>query len=133
MSLKTPSHSLSIGIACVGGGGVICCWWTFFSFFFLFSPKNYSLILFGVDISTSVLIILISNFFWLFCKIIFGFQFHPSVQIYDIIFTNLILIVLISKFLSWPFLYKFYPSGSKFVGILLRLRTLLSSNLLESC
>jgi hypothetical protein len=33
MSLKTPSHSLSIGIARVGGGGVICCWWIFFSFF----------------------------------------------------------------------------------------------------
>jgi uncharacterized membrane protein len=41
----------------------------FFPFFSLFSPKNNNLAVFVVDISTSILLLLISDFFsWLFSR-----------------------------------------------------------------
>jgi len=51
---------------------------------------------------------------WSFCKSFIGFQFHHSIQINDIMFFNLILIVLISNFFLVLFCkiyysFQFYP------------------------
>jgi len=55
--------------------------------FSLFLKKNYNLTIFIVDISTSILILLISSFVsWLFCRNSICFQFHPSISICHIIF-----------------------------------------------
>jgi hypothetical protein len=47
-------------------------------------------------------------FLWSFCKSFIGFQFHISIQIDDIMLSNLILIVLIFNFFSWPFIKSYY-------------------------
>jgi hypothetical protein len=47
----------------VSVGRSVCYWWLFFSFFSLLPKKKYGLTLFIADISTLVLILLISNFF----------------------------------------------------------------------
>jgi len=59
-----------------------------FCFFSLSSPKNHSLTLLVVGISTLVLILLIFNFWsWLFCIIFIYFQFHHSIPIYKILYS----------------------------------------------
>jgi hypothetical protein len=58
-----------------------------------------------------VLIFLISNFYlWPSCKKIICFKFHHSIQIDDIKFFDLVLIILISNFFSRPFRKKKYYS-----------------------
>jgi hypothetical protein len=58
-----------------------------FSSFSLSSPKNYSLTLFVVGISTLVLIFLFSKFCsWLFCISFICFQFHHSILICHILY-----------------------------------------------
>jgi hypothetical protein len=60
---------------------------SFFSFFSLSFTANYSLILLVVDISTFVLILMISNF-WSrpFYTSFICFKFHPSISIYQILY-----------------------------------------------
>jgi hypothetical protein len=62
------------------------------SFFFfpsyLLSLKNYSLTLLVFGISTSVLILLMSNFWsWPFCISFIYFQFYPSILFYQILYS----------------------------------------------
>jgi hypothetical protein len=57
------------------------------AFFSSFPLENYKLVIFVVDISTLVLILLISDLCsWLFCKSFSYFQLHPSISICDILF-----------------------------------------------
>jgi hypothetical protein len=66
-------------------------WWPslvlvslFFSFFSFSSIKNYSSTLLVVDISTSVLILFIFNFWsWPFCRSFICFQFQSLILIYQ--------------------------------------------------
>jgi len=56
--LEAPYYS-----ACVTGGGSVCRRYAFFlSFFSLFFFKNYNMTLFIIGASTSILILLIFNF-----------------------------------------------------------------------
>jgi len=66
--------------------------------FCLFLILLFNLNLLNIIFSNVVLILWISSFFpWFFCKSFSGFQFLPSIQINDIIFSNLVLIVLICR------------------------------------
>jgi hypothetical protein len=60
----------------IGDSGVVCQRSTVISSFFSLTPKKYRLILFVLDISTSVLILFIFNFFFLgaFVKGLFVFN-----------------------------------------------------------
>jgi hypothetical protein len=60
--LKVSPHSLTDGDVLIGGGGLDCHWLTFFYFFFLSSLENYSLTLFVVNISTSILFFILGHF-----------------------------------------------------------------------
>jgi len=69
-------------------------WWSGLAsvgFFFpssLLSLKNYSLTLLVFGISTSVLILLMSNFWsWPFCISFIYFQFYPSILFYQILYS----------------------------------------------
>jgi hypothetical protein len=92
---------------------LLSCWYFSFSpysFDFLFCLGLFVEVLFifnftlnfnfsNTIFSNMIFIFLISNFLpCLFCKTIIDFQFHPSIQIDYIMFSNLILIVLIFIF-----------------------------------
>jgi hypothetical protein len=94
--------------------------------FSLFLKKNYNLIIFIVDISTSILILLISSFVsWLFCKNSICFQFHPSISICHIIFWigSFVEILFVFNFiLPSQFVilfFEFGPHSFDFLGLLL--------------
>lgn len=89
--------------------GACLQWWSnlrpvdLFLFFSLSSPKNYSLLLLGVNIH----FVLISQFwFWFFCKSLIYFQFYSSISIYQILYYPLwslfygFLIFIISPFIK---------------------------------
>jgi len=59
--LQALLRSLSLDEVRVGDGWSVCYRWIFF--FFLFTPHNYKVILFVVDILTLILILFISNFY----------------------------------------------------------------------
>jgi len=97
-------------------------WWdglllmnVFFSSFLSYLLENHAShfkfqsFLLVIDISTLILILLISNFFsWSVCKSFICFQFYFSILICDILFfSNLVFIILISIF-SLILLWNFY-------------------------
>jgi hypothetical protein len=105
--LEASPCSLPVGPTCVYDGDMVCRQWTFFFLSSLF-PKNYSLTLLVVGISIPILIILISNFvlillhnFYLFS--ISSFNYNLS----NIIFSNLIIILVIYSFLPLSFCMSF--------------------------
>jgi hypothetical protein len=81
-----------------------------FLFFFLFSLsslKNYKFVLFVFNILTSILILLISDYCsWSFYKNFIYFQFHHSILIFHILFSQFLLIFFFN-FLHWPFCKSF--------------------------
>jgi len=84
MSLEVTLCPFPVGIMRVDGDEEVYHRWGFF--FSSFPLENYRLVVFVVDISTLILILLISDLCsWLFCKS-FSFQLHPSISIYDILF-----------------------------------------------
>ena len=115
------SPCLKIPFYCIIGSAVMfsfwwssaCSWWwpnlllmnIFFPLLSSLLPKKLQLNSFFVDVSTSVLILLIFNFCSCpFPRNLICFQFHSSILIYHILFFfNLIFIILIFNFFSWPF------------------------------
>ena len=77
----------------------------YFSFFFFSSPDNYNLTFFFIGMLTSVFILLIYNFLSLFFFVEFYLfsisSFNPNLL--NIIFSNLVLIILILIFFLCPF------------------------------
>ena len=106
MSLKEMLYHLPVGAVHVSIDGPV---WHRLNFFFpsLSSSKNYSLFFLGVNISTSALILFISQFwFWFFYKSLICFQFYSSIPIYQILYYPLwssfygFLIFIISHFIK---------------------------------
>jgi hypothetical protein len=105
MSLEAPLCPFLCRAVCVNIGAPICHRWTFF--FSLLSPKKCRLTLFVTGISTSIILLLILNFFYcLFYRSFICFHFRHSIAIcYILFFFNLVLILLISSFFFFaPFL-----------------------------
>ena len=85
--LKIPPCPFQFGSTSVSGGGPIYRQQAYLFFFSLSSPENYSFVLFVDGISTSILILLISNFCSQpFCINFICFQFHYSISIYQILY-----------------------------------------------
>ena len=94
MLMEAPSHPFSSGMICVDGSCLVCCRWAPFFFLSLSSFKNYSLTLFIICISTSILIhfIFLFLFLILFIKVLFVFNLIIPSQFVIYYFFNLILI-----------------------------------------
>jgi len=98
VSLEVSRFSHPVGTIRVSRGRDSCCWWTFFPLSIHSSPMKiialpFLLLVFKFNF------FFISNFFSLrFFRSFIDFQFHHSIQIYGIMFFNLILIILISNF-----------------------------------
>jgi hypothetical protein len=97
----------------------------FFSFFspplkFTLAMENFRVVLLFIRISISILIILISKFFFLtLCKILIWFQFHPSISICEILFFfqfNSSSFDFFSILLNW-FYFSISPFNQKFILI----------------
>jgi hypothetical protein len=93
-----------------------------FPFFYLFSLENYSLTLFVICIWTSVLILLILNFFsWTSYRSFICFQFYPSIPIcYIYIYFQFgyyyFFLIFLGVWLNW-FFFSISLFNQKFIFI----------------
>ena len=90
VSQEAPSCPLPVGAADVSVNGLVCLQLTFLFFFpfvSLSSFENYSLALLVVGISTSVLILLIFDFFDFGPFLFIYLQFHYLIPIYQILYS----------------------------------------------
>jgi len=100
--LKMPFHHVT-GISYISSRWSDVCrllWFDLFLvnlyFFSLYSLEKYSLVLFIVGISTSIIILFISNFYsWSFYRNFIFFQFCLSIPSHILFFSKLVFILLI--------------------------------------
>jgi len=78
--------------------------------FFFSSLENHKLVFFVVDISISIINLLIFNFYsWPFCKSFICFQLSPLIWIFHVLlFFNFVFIIWISDFFPLSFYKSFW-------------------------
>ena len=108
MLLEKPLCSLPASATRVSGGDLVCHRWPFFlSLIFSFLPKNYNLIILIIDISTSV-----SVFFFFILAFLHKFYLFSisslNLNLPNITFSNLVIVLWISIFFALTLLQKLY-------------------------
>jgi len=127
MSLEVSRHSFLFVVAGVVNSGVVCRRGRFLFSFHPFISSPLKICASHGNIQSFPLIYRDLHFglysfgfcSWLFCKTLICFQFHLSISIYDIFFSNSVLIFL--NFFGFLFLnncsFQFHPSIKKIIFI----------------